>query len=126
MAKFAQGSILTPAQDQAVKDLKLTTYSNLALCYAKLGNLDKVVDSCEKALAINPKHVKCLIRIGSTLVSLGKFDRAKVYLMQAYDLEPKNELVLKELKVLKSQFDLWNANQKEKQKQVFGGKFLNQ
>ncbi|KAH9256519.1 hypothetical protein BASA81_005434 [Batrachochytrium salamandrivorans] len=124
MAKFAGNGIINDQDDLAIKELKTNTHSNIALCYSKLGQLDKVVDHCNRALEVNPNHVKSLIRLGGTQTLLGKVDLAKIALLKAYELDSQNESVQKELKLLKLANEKAIALQREKEKKAFGGKFL--
>lgn len=124
MAKFAGGDLLTEQDAETIKDLKVNTHSNLALCYTKLGMLDKVMDNCEKALAINPQHVKSLVRLGATEITLLQLDRAKRHLLKAHEIEPQNPSLQQEIRTLKLALEKASQQQKEKDKQTFGGKFL--
>ena len=122
MAQYAASNLLTDEEAATVKEIKISTFSNLALCYTKLNQPDKVMDYCQRALALDPNHVKCLIRLGGVQISDKKFDAAKANLMRAYGIDSKNEACLKELRRLKVAHAEWDAVQKEKQKLAFGGK----
>lgn len=124
MAKFAGDGVITDEDDAVIKELKINTHSNIALCYSKLGQLDQVVDHCQRALALNPDHLKSLVRLGATQTLQGKVDLARTALLKAYELEPQNESVQRELKLLKLANEKAVALQREKDKKAFGGKFL--
>jgi tetratricopeptide (TPR) repeat protein len=103
--------------------LKLSTHSNLSLCYLKLNKLEQSLEQCQKALAVDKNHVKSLIRMGSLQMQRQQFEQAKQSLKTALELDPKNKDCLMEMARLKKEFDSWNEIQKEKQKQQFAGIF---
>lgn len=51
-------------------------YSNRAACYARLGQHEKVIEEATKALKIQPKYFKCVVRRGLSYEHLGKYEDA--------------------------------------------------
>ena len=59
VAKFFD---LSPADEEEVKKLKVTLYSNLAACYIKLENWDQVIRYSGDAIALDENNTKCYFR----------------------------------------------------------------
>ena len=123
MAKFSS-SLLSEEESLKVKELKTTTNTNLALCYLKLEEPEKVIECAEKALKYDPKNAKANLRLGSAYLQLKMWEKAKPYLIAAYNSEPNNVTIKNELKIWKSGYEQWSQEQKMKEKQAFGGKLL--
>mmetsp|Transcript_17897 Transcript_17897/g.35297 ORF Transcript_17897/g.35297 Transcript_17897/m.35297 type:complete len:200 (-) Transcript_17897:149-748(-) len=113
--------LLNDDQQKIILDLKVTVYANLALAYLKLEEPAKAVDVANRALEINPDHVKALVRKGQALVKQKDFDKAKASLLKANKLEPENKAILVEISRWKAAYKTWSQEQHEKQKKIFGG-----
>lgn len=124
MAKFASNDLLSDEEYQRVKALKLTTYSNLALCYLKLEELEKVIECAGKALEVDASHPKANLRMGMALSRMKMWEKAKTHLLVAQKAEPKDVTVNNELKRWKEGFTQWSELQKAKEKAAFGGKLV--
>ena len=59
--------------------LQLASHLNLSLCYLKLGNNLKTLDSSDKALEIDPTNNKGLYRRGQVCQSLQNFSFLNVF-----------------------------------------------
>jgi len=125
MAKFVtDGSFLTELESKQVKDLKVTVYTNLALCYLKMQEFEKALDCAEKALEIDSDNLKGLLRKGIACNELKLWERGKEALMKALKIDPNNASVKNELITWKAGYAKWAEEQKQKEKSVFGGKLL--
>ena len=51
-----------PKEQAQLNDFKLKIYLNLAICYLKIKNYIDSIESCNEALALDPKNVKALFR----------------------------------------------------------------
>lgn len=64
-------------------------YSNRALCYKALGNYRFALNDMNKALHINPKNIKNLVRKFDILVIMGDFFEAENTIKKCIAFEPK-------------------------------------
>ena len=53
-----------------------TLYSNRAACYMKIGDYGMAVGDCEMCMHIEPAFVKAYLRLGQSLLALGKLEPA--------------------------------------------------
>lgn len=74
-------------------DLKLILHSNSAECYLRLKRAEGALEQAEKALSIDGKHVKSLLRRAKAKKMLGKFRNARSDLDQCLILDPSNAAV---------------------------------
>jgi tetratricopeptide (TPR) repeat protein len=123
MAKFTT-DLVTPMEDEKIKELKATTYSNLALCYLRLKEYPRALEAAEKAIDIDNKNIKAHHRAGIALTEMKLWERAKEQLMAALKLEPENVAIKNEILTWKNSYAKWCDEQKQKEKNAFGGKFL--
>lgn len=84
-----------------LNELKLVHFSNVGLCHLKLGNREKCVSYCTKALALDANSVKLLFRRGKSYMELGDLDHAQEDLELARKLDPSNREVVVALNALK-------------------------
>lgn len=68
--------------------IKADIYGNRAACYRQLYNSKSVIADCTSALALNPNHVKALIRRGQAFESTEKFKEALADFQSALILAP--------------------------------------
>ena len=78
-------------------DVKVILFSNSAECFLRLKNPDGALDQAEKALAIDNKHAKSLLRRAKAKKMLGKFRNAKTDLEECLKIDPNNAAVKLEL-----------------------------
>jgi tetratricopeptide (TPR) repeat protein len=88
-------SLTKNVQQLQVKEVKLSLHINMALSYIKLEKLDNAFQSCNEALAIDPKNVKALYRRATVQHNRRKFDDALNDLKQAEELAPDDKAVKK-------------------------------
>lgn len=74
-------------------EVKCQCYLNLAACQLKCDSFEYVVSNCSKALTINPKAVKGLVRRGQAYLGQSDTDKALADLRKALKLEPNNKYV---------------------------------
>ena len=103
---------LSPAQEDEMRDVKLSLYLNLALAYIKLEKLDNAMQSCDDALKLDSKNTKALYRRASVLYQKRKFDDAMRDLVKAEKESPGN----KDVKKLRGLIDQQLIKQKNKEK----------
>jgi len=78
-----------------LKDYLNNTYYNLGLCYEEIGNLEKAVESLNKALVFNPVDLDALFGIGMFSARLKKYSDAINAFKQYLDIDSKSESALK-------------------------------
>ncbi|KAF0685955.1 Aste57867_22207 [Aphanomyces stellatus] len=101
MASYARGSANVSASESegdVIKLLKITAHSNMAMSQLKLDNPTKAIEQCDKVLAMDPKHVKALLRKAQAFGLRQKYSVAKEILREALAIEPKNATLRNELK----------------------------
>jgi molecular chaperone DnaK (HSP70) len=103
---------LSPAQEEELRDVKLSLYLNLALAYIKLEKLDNAMQSCDDALKLDSKNTKALYRRASVFYQKRKFDDAMRDLVKAEKESPGN----KDVKKLRGLVDQQLIKQKNKEK----------
>ncbi|MBF7070588.1 tetratricopeptide repeat protein [Aliarcobacter butzleri] len=69
-------------------------YNNIALCYERKNDLEKVKEYYEKALAINPNNDYSLNGLGNYYLRKNDLEKAKEYYEKALAINPNNEYVL--------------------------------
>jgi peptidylprolyl isomerase len=125
MAQYAQeAALLNDEESTTIEDLRVSTYTNLALCYLKLAEPEKAFDAASQALAVQPNSVKALYRLASASIALRRWDKAKEALRRALAIEPSNAALKSEVLALKAAIEKWEEEQREKSKVLFGGKLL--
>lgn len=80
-----------------LKNRNYVAFSNRAMAYIKLKEYLRADSDCKSALAIEPTHVKSLIRRATSRNALGKHRAALQDLLAATDLEPANKQVRMEM-----------------------------
>ena len=74
-------------------DIKIILHSNSAECYLRLKSAEQALEQAEKALRIDAKHVKSLLRRAKAKKMLGKFRNARSDLDECLVLDPNNAAV---------------------------------
>lgn len=113
---------LSDANDEEKKagnELKVTLNLNAALAASKKGSLTDSMKFCTEALKVEANNIKALLRRGAAYSKQGFLEKAKDDLMKAYNQDPKNSQILKELKLLKKRVE----DSKMKEKNTFGNIF---
>ncbi|CAH0757767.1 unnamed protein product [Diatraea saccharalis] len=116
------------SEEAEIKKLKVTVYTNLAVCYCKIDKPKYVFIMCDNIDRISnlDNHCKALFYCGKAHEMLGKHDLALKYYKKALKLEPKNRDIGKALadlddyvkKSAEKEKTLWqNAFKSEKRKE---------
>eukprot|EP00854_Cymbomonas_tetramitiformis_P004252 gene4252-5236_t len=86
---------LDPDNVEAVASLFVSSMSNLAACYLKLEKWTEARMACDEVLdlAEQTENVKVLFRRGQALVKLSLWEEAKVDLLAAAKLAPKDKAI---------------------------------
>lgn len=71
--------------------LMLAAHLNMAMVYLKLSEYNSTVDSCDKALEMDPKSEKAYFRRGQALLSLQEFDDAIKDFKICLEIDPNNK-----------------------------------
>jgi len=116
---IGKGKEISDEDKAKVRELKLSHHLNLAMCLMKLENWDKAITNCSKALEVDEHSVKALFRRGKCRSLKGDLDGAKLDLLKANSLEPKDAAVKQELALLTQRF----AAHEKKAKKQFAGMF---
>uniref|UniRef100_A0A3B3ZYM3 peptidylprolyl isomerase n=2 Tax=Periophthalmus magnuspinnatus TaxID=409849 RepID=A0A3B3ZYM3_9GOBI len=110
---------LQEEDEKKAKALRLAAHLNLAMCYLKIQEPSHALDSCDKALELDPTNEKALFRRGEALFAMKEFDRAKDDFQKVIQLYPSN-------KAAKSQVSLCQKRlkeQHEKDKRIYANMF---
>eukprot|EP00039_Didymoeca_costata_P015685 m.271154 g.271154 ORF g.271154 m.271154 type:complete len:211 (-) comp16267_c1_seq9:1265-1897(-) len=94
-------------------------YNNKAACYLKLGSFTDGVLSCDKALLLHSDNVKALYRRGKCNLSLLEYKEAANDFSKAFDLDPKNESVIKGLQEAKNKLSKLTGRERDMYKRMF-------
>jgi tetratricopeptide (TPR) repeat protein len=81
--------------------LYLSCLNNLAACYLSIGNYSKTKEICTKILELDNSNTKALLRASKATLSLHEYDECEICLKTIFEIEPNNELAIKEKKKLK-------------------------
>lgn len=109
----------TEEQKEKSKELKVSIWTNLAMCQDKLGQADAALTSCNEALKLDPKTVKALYRRGCIESARGNEEKASTDLKAANAQEPENIAIKKALAALKKHRAVQDANDRK----TLGGMF---
>ena len=82
--------------------LKCQCFLNLAACYLKSENHNKVTEYCGSALELEPNNVKGLFRRGQAYVKLHEYEKAKNDFTKAQELDKENKAVMNQLRQIDS------------------------
>ena len=89
--------------------LKCQCHLNLAACYLKSEDYNKVTEHCTSALELEPENVKGLFRRGQAYAKLHEYDKAKQDFTKAQGLDQENKAVTNQIRQVDA------AMKKEKQ-----------
>lgn len=113
-------SDLKPDVKGQVNELLVQCHINLAMCVDKMGDVQKVLTHCKKALEIQPSNVKALYRQGCAFLAMDDYYNASSSLKYARELSPGNVDVLKKIKELKVKRVQQDAEDKKLFSNLFG------
>lgn len=110
----------TDKEQEEINELSVTCFSNISNCYLKLNEMEKTVEYCTKAIAINQAHLKSIFRKGQALLKLKYFDESRACLEKALSLDPENVAIKREFRTLNSIIKCRNEESKQKLKKSMG------
>lgn len=113
-------SELSPELKSRVNELLVQCHLNLAMCLERLGDTQKVMTHCKKALEISPSNVKALYRQGCAYLSLEDYYNANSCLKYALELSPGNPDVRRKLMELKAKRVKQDQEDKKRYSNLFG------
>lgn len=90
-----------PRDDRDLRNLFSVIHSNLALCYAKLGDWKATLTAAAEALKLNEKNSKALFRQANAFANMNMVNEAIESLKTAAAMEPSDVLIAKELQRMK-------------------------
>mmetsp|Transcript_36340 Transcript_36340/g.58242 ORF Transcript_36340/g.58242 Transcript_36340/m.58242 type:complete len:749 (-) Transcript_36340:2257-4503(-) len=111
---------LSPEDEKEVDALKLSLHLNMAQCYIKLSDWDKVVKSSEEALTIDTESTKALYRLAFAQENKKEFDAAKKNLLKADKITPGDKAVARLLTRVEAQIKREQAKRKKMAQKMFG------
>ncbi|CAD5116695.1 DgyrCDS5554 [Dimorphilus gyrociliatus] len=109
---------------QALIDVKIKCYSNLAAAQLKIKAFEAAEQSCTAALTIQPNNVKALFRKAKAVMNkgAGDLDLAAKLMKKAIQIDPNEKAIQAELQKLTTRIEKQNKSQKEIYQRMFGGK----
>lgn len=93
-------SVKDDEEEKRWKATMLKLYLNMSQICLRQNKPKKTIYYCKLSLDIEPHNVKALFRYGSSLRLLQDFDRARQFLVRAYNLAPSNNDIALELQRL--------------------------
>jgi tetratricopeptide (TPR) repeat protein len=113
---------LSPDQQKEVNAVKLSLNLNMAQCYIKLENWDKVVMHSEDALKIDKDSTKALYRRAMAYEKTNEFDKAKADLKTALKIAPDDKAIGKLMVRCEAQIKRALAKEKKMYAKMFAKK----
>lgn len=94
-------------------------YGNRSACYFMLKKYQESLQDCNRALELDPNFVKSLQRAGKVHLIFGNFDQSKSFLDRALAIEPNNEAIKSELRLLEETIKNYNMIRNMKSSQQY-------
>ncbi|XP_078053839.1 peptidyl-prolyl cis-trans isomerase FKBP5-like isoform X4 [Mustelus asterias] len=91
VAWLEQEYCLTQEESRRAKSFTLAAHLNVAMCYLKLNEYLKAMDSCDRALEIDRANEKALYRRGEARLCVNEFDLAKADFQKVLQVNPENK-----------------------------------
>ncbi|XP_032898658.1 peptidyl-prolyl cis-trans isomerase FKBP5 [Amblyraja radiata] len=104
---------------QSAKALVLAAHLNVAMCYLKLNEYPKAVESCDKALEMDRVNEKALYRRGEARLCVNEFDLAKADFQRVLQVNPENKAAKTQLIVCQKRM----KEHHEKNKKIYANMF---
>ncbi|PKI56673.1 hypothetical protein CRG98_022923 [Punica granatum] len=99
-------------------ELRSICHANRGICFLKLGKNEDTVKECTKALELNPKYVKALLRRAEAQEKIENFEEAIADMKKILELDPSNDQARKAIYRLEP----LAAEKREKMKEEMIGK----
>ncbi|KAK0422200.1 hypothetical protein QR680_007427 [Steinernema hermaphroditum] len=107
--------------DVPIRKLFSTIRSNIAMCYAKMGDLRTAKEEAEAALELDPCNVKAMLKRAQALEKMNEFEDAVDQLKEALAVEPDSPHITRELNRLKVLLREQRAAERELYKRMMAG-----
>eukprot|EP00917_Polyrhabdina_sp_WS-2016_P015924 GHVP01034549.1.p1 GENE.GHVP01034549.1~~GHVP01034549.1.p1 ORF type:complete len:240 (+),score=36.39 GHVP01034549.1:48-722(+) len=73
-----------------VREKEVAVMNNKVLCYLRMRNWHKVIETCDKVLGLSPGNEKALYRKSKALFHMGNYEKSITVLNRVRELHPKN------------------------------------
>lgn len=101
------------------KEMKRMIWLNIAAVALKLGEYNKVISNCEKALEHDPNNIKALFRRSQAYMHQSYFVEAERDIKLAHSLEPNNRDVIAQYKKLRQ----WMKTSSKREAEMYSTMF---
>ncbi|VDN08381.1 unnamed protein product [Thelazia callipaeda] len=110
----------TPS-DVTIRNLFSVIYSNLSVCYAKLCDWKSTLDASNNALSLNSGNTKALFRRANAYANLNFIEEAIETLNTAHQIDPQDELIVREMLRLRTRLKLCREQERSLYKRMLAG-----
>lgn len=104
-----------------LRKVRIDCANNKVVALLKLGKDAEAKQACIQVLKMDINNIKALTRVGQICIKSEEFEEADAVLGKALGLEPTNETLLKQQKLLQQKKKAYRARQRK----LFGGKLAN-
>jgi tetratricopeptide (TPR) repeat protein len=111
---------LSPDDAEQVKEVKLSLYNNLTMCYIKMSNWDQVLRNTGEALALDEGNAKALFRRAAAHEARKDWDKALADLKSAAAANPDDKGIPKAQDRVRKMVEKEKAKEKKMWGNVFG------
>jgi tetratricopeptide (TPR) repeat protein len=111
---------LTPADEEEVKNLKVTLYLNLASCYLKMESYEQAINNCTFAIDLDKRSAKAYYRRALARETKKEYEEA---LEDAMNAQSENVVADKQINALVSKLKKVIAAEKKKEQATWGKAF---
>ncbi|KAF5177200.1 Tetratricopeptide repeat protein [Thalictrum thalictroides] len=115
LSKYELALYFAPSDEIQLRSI---CHSNRAVCFLKQNKYEEAIKECTKALELNAKNVRALIRRGEAHEKLEHFDKAIADMKKILELDPSNDQARKSIRHLEP----LAAEKREKMMQEMQGK----
>ncbi|XP_003467960.2 tetratricopeptide repeat protein 9C isoform X1 [Cavia porcellus] len=114
--------VLTPAQEDALRNTQTACYNNLAACLLQMEpvNYERVREYSQKVLRRQPDNAKALYRAGVASFHLQDYEQAHRHLLAAMRRQPSDVSVRRYLQLTQSELNSYHRKQKQLYLGMFG------
>ncbi|CAF1934678.1 unnamed protein product [Rotaria magnacalcarata] len=102
-----------------VRELKLATHSNMALCCLKLGEYAQCIRACDSALELDSKNEKCFFRRGQSYLAMLDYNEAIKDFQQVLKLNPSNTAATQHIQTCREQIKAYQHQEKQLYAKIF-------
>jgi tetratricopeptide (TPR) repeat protein len=107
-------------------DVQVVLYSNIAECWIRMSKAENAEEAAEKAIRLDEKHLKSILRAGKARKMMGKLKAAKEMIEKGLNIDPNNAALKQEIaKILKKmQNGLQELKEKMRHKKNTAAEFV--